>query len=138
MEIINMQMHHYLNNDKGYRALPHTKLKLILCAFQPYIKLNFWILWHISPFLRAGHIYPSTANKQLSNNKMLFQNRMHKGYTRFFPGGGGGGQIYKFLDSGNAVSTVLWVIQGVWWVTAKPRYFCFQKSEYKQLEYKSM
>ena len=56
MEIINMQMHHYLHNGKGYRALPYTKLKLMLCAFQPYIKLNFWFLWHISPFLRAGHI----------------------------------------------------------------------------------
>ena len=53
MEIINMQMRHYLHNGKGYRALPYTKLKLMLCAFQSYIKLNFWFLWHISPFLRA-------------------------------------------------------------------------------------
>ena len=55
MEIINMQMRHYLHNGKGYRALPYTKLKLMLCAFQPYIKPNFGFLWHISPFLRAGH-----------------------------------------------------------------------------------
>ena len=53
-EIINMQMRHYIHNGKGYRALPYTKLKLMLCAFQPYIKLNFKFLWHISPFLRAG------------------------------------------------------------------------------------
>ena len=30
---------------KGCRALPYTKLKLMLCAFQPYIKLNFGFLW---------------------------------------------------------------------------------------------
>ena len=56
MEIINMQMRHYLHNGKGYRALPYTKLKLMLCAFQPYINLNFRFLWHRSPFLRVGHI----------------------------------------------------------------------------------
>ena len=37
MEIINMQMRHYLHNNKGYRALPYTKLKLMMCAFQPYV-----------------------------------------------------------------------------------------------------
>ena len=41
MEIINIQMRHYLHNRKGYRALPYTKLKLMLCALQPSIKLNF-------------------------------------------------------------------------------------------------
>ena len=42
-----MQMRHYLHNGKGYRALPYTKLKLMLCAFQPYIKLNFRFLSHM-------------------------------------------------------------------------------------------
>ena len=41
MEIINMQMRHYLHNGKGYRALPYTKLKLMLCAFQPLYETKF-------------------------------------------------------------------------------------------------
>ena len=32
MEIINMQMRHYLHNGKGYRALPFSKLKLMLSS----------------------------------------------------------------------------------------------------------
>ena len=38
--------------------LYHIPNKSLCCgAFQPYIKLNLWFLWHIAPFLRAGHIY---------------------------------------------------------------------------------
>ena len=57
IEIINIQMRLYLHNCKGYRALLYAQLKLMLCAFQPYITLNFRFLWRISPFLRAGHIF---------------------------------------------------------------------------------
>ena len=45
MEIINMQMCHYLHNGKGYRALPYTKLKLMLCAFQLYIITTFVVTY---------------------------------------------------------------------------------------------
>ena len=60
MEIINMQMHHYLHNGKGYRALPYTKLKLMLCAFQSYIKQflnkNLCDIYHFFLYLsELGH-----------------------------------------------------------------------------------
>ena len=53
-------MRHYLHNGKGYRALPYTKLKLMLCAFQPYINLNFFFTY--ITFSQSGsHIHSATC-----------------------------------------------------------------------------
>ena len=49
-----MQMRHYLHNGKGYRALPYTKLKLMPCAFQPYVKLNLVIFVTYITFSQSG------------------------------------------------------------------------------------
>ena len=55
MEIINMQMCHYLHNGKGYRALPLYQIKDYVVCF-PTINWFFFYI-HVSHFLRAGHIY---------------------------------------------------------------------------------
>ena len=50
-----MQMCHYLHNGKGYRALPYTKLKLMLCALQPYVNTKF-VVTYITFSKRGSHI----------------------------------------------------------------------------------
>ena len=42
MEIINMQMRHYLHNGKGYRALPY-QIKAYVVCFPAIYKTNFFI-----------------------------------------------------------------------------------------------
>ena len=40
MEIINMQMRHYLHNGKGYIALPYTKLMQIVMEISYLLYLS--------------------------------------------------------------------------------------------------
>ena len=55
MGIINMQMHHYLHNGKGYRALHQIKAYMyVVCGFQPDIKLNFRFFAKYITFSQSG------------------------------------------------------------------------------------
>ena len=56
IEIINMQMRHYVHNGKGYRALSYTNCiaKLMLCAFQPIYKPKFEIFATYITFSQSG------------------------------------------------------------------------------------